>query len=341
MGEKPLRSPGSSTPTGAVASGAALPSRFFAWSLLWLTGAYLLNVALTFWGGLPGAASLLGDEPAHWSAYLQAALFPGAIAAAAAQTWRAPQTPLRDDARRISDANAMFIRGCFWAVFLIGLADVAITFLRLHGFLEVLAGDSIERTMAHQAYRSLYLHAPLIILGFVVAARRSTLDFTWLALLVVSAEFLIVLMRAFYTYPSTYLADLARFWYSALFLIASAHTLLAEGHVRVDVFYAGLSRRGKGWVDAVGAILLGVVSAWTVLIFGTWGDASAITGPLLVFEKTEAEYGAYLKYLIAGLLGVFAASMTAQFMSQFLAAVADIRGDPPQDSEDGSPSAAI
>lgn len=38
------------------------------------------------------------------------------------------------------------------------------------------------------------------------------------------------------------MADLVRFWYAALFLFASAYTLLEEGHVRVDVFYAGFRR---------------------------------------------------------------------------------------------------
>lgn len=329
-------------PTGP-ATPADLPAalcRLFAWSLLWLTAAYLLNVALTFWGGLPGAASLWDDDaPFSMEALLQATFFLVAIGLAAAQVTRAPGARLRVEAARISDANATFIRGCFWAVLLVGVVDVFVTFLRFHDFLDTLAGGEIERFFAHQANRSIFVHAPLIVAGFAIAYRRRSLDFHWLALLVVLVELLVVILRAFYTYPTTYIADLARFWYSALFLLASAHTLLVNGHVRVDVVYAGLSTRGKGWVDAIGAIALGLTAAWTILIFGTWGEASAITGPILVFEKTVAEHGAYLKYLIAGLLGVFAASMSGQFLAQFLEAVADIRNEPNEHKDTASGAA--
>jgi TRAP-type mannitol/chloroaromatic compound transport system permease small subunit len=53
------------------------------------------------------------------------------------------------------------------------------------------------------------------------------------------------------------MGDLVRFWYAALFLFASAYTLLEEGHVRVDVFYAG-SAPTQGRVNAFGAIVLGI-----------------------------------------------------------------------------------
>ena len=55
------------------------------------------------------------------------------------------------------------------------------------------------------------------------------------------------------------MGDLVRFWYAARFSFSPAlTTLLHEGHVRVDVFYAGLTRRSKGRVNAFGAIFLGM-----------------------------------------------------------------------------------
>lgn len=46
-------------------------------------------------------------------------------------------------------------------------------------------------------------------------------------------------------------------WYlfSLLFLLGAAYTLKEDAHVRVDVLYAQLSRRGKAWVNILGTVL--------------------------------------------------------------------------------------
>ena len=87
---------------------------------------------------------------------------------------------------------------------------------------------------------------PLIALGFLTSFFTRTLGFTWLALLIVAAELGIVISRFIFSYEQAFMGDLVRFWYAALFLFASAYTLLDEGHVRVDVFYAGLPQADEG-----------------------------------------------------------------------------------------------
>ncbi len=91
-----------------------------------------------------------------------------------------------------------------------------------------------------------WIHIPLILLGFVTALFTRTLGFTWLALLIVIAELLIVISRFVFSYEQALMGDLVRYWYAALFLFASAYTLLEEGHVRVDVLYAGLQSAPQG-----------------------------------------------------------------------------------------------
>ena len=75
-----------------------------------------------------------------------------------------------------------------------------------------------------------------------MSLRAKTLGFPWLALLIVVAELAIVITRFVFSYEQAFMGDLVRFWYAALFLFASAYTLYEEGHVRVDVFYAGMQR---------------------------------------------------------------------------------------------------
>ena len=154
--------------------------------------------------------------------------------------------------------------------------------------------------------------------------------------MVVCAELLIVISRFVFSYEQAFQGDLVRFWYAALFLFASAYTLIEEGHVRVDVVSAGLSQKNKGLVNAIGCVVLGMSLCWTVLILGMWSKTNIIVSPLLSFEVSQSGFGMYVKYLMAGFLGVFAVSMMIQFTSYLLDSVADYRGDPGHRETDGA-----
>jgi TRAP-type mannitol/chloroaromatic compound transport system permease small subunit len=237
-------------------------------------------------------------------------------------------TTLRQDSERISNINAFLIRAAFFAVLIVGLADTAISFLRVEGWLPGIVGDSLADELGKSRFRGAYVHMPLIGLSVVIAAFTRTLGFTWLALLVVVAELLIVIGRFVFSYEQAFLADLVRFWYAALFLFASAYTLLEEGHVRVDVFYAGMASKTKGYVNAIGSVVLGMSLCSVILVIGMGGKQNIINSPIITYEVTQAGFGLYVKYLMAGFLGVFAVTMLVQFVSYFLDAVADIRGEP-------------
>ena len=84
----------------------------------------------------------------------------------------------------------------------------------------------------------------------------------------------------------------------------------------------------KGLVNAIGTLLLGVTFCWSILLVGMGGKSAIINSPLLNFEVSQSGFGMYVKYLMAGFLGLFAISMKIQFVSYFLDAVADYRGDP-------------
>jgi TRAP-type mannitol/chloroaromatic compound transport system permease small subunit len=172
------------------------------------------------------------------------------------------------------------------------------------------------------------VHYPLILISLVIAYFTRTLGFTWLALLVVIAELQIVIARFIFSYEQAFMGDLVRFWYAALFLFASAYTLTEEGHVRVDVLYAGFSERKKAWSNALGSLFLGLPLCWIILSMGMAGRATVINSPLLSFETSQSGFGLYVKYLMAGFLAVFAVSMMVQFTSYFLSSVADLRGEP-------------
>ena len=144
-------------------------------------------------------------------------------------------------------------------------------------------------------------------------------QFIWLAVLVVASEFFIVISRFIFEYEQAFQGDLVRFWYSALYLFASAYALMHEGHVRVDVLYTGFSERKKAWTNSIGSLVLGIPLCLIVIFLGMVNKASIINGPVISFEITQqGSNGLYLLYLMAIYLAVFAVSMLTQFTSYFM-----------------------
>lgn len=293
---------------------------------------YFVNVYLNIAKGWPGAIALLEDNTNQQSR-IQAGLYLGAMLIALLYVLSTFRRSLRSDAATVSAINAYLIRGCFWAVVLIGLADAAISFLRVEGLLANVVGTELTKDLGRSQFRGMYVHLPLAAAGMVVGLVTRTLGFHWLALLIVIAELAIVITRFIFSYEQAFMGDLVRFWYAALFLFASAHTLLADGHVRVDVFYHGMSRRRKGAVNSIGATLLGMSLCWTIIYFGFKGKASIIYGPLSKFEVSQSGFGMYTKYWMAFFLAIFAITMLIQFVAQFFEAYAEVRQDPGGDTE--------
>ncbi len=307
--------------------------------------AFLINNYLTIWQDWPGIRSLFSHlgwfsaadgKPLAGGAltqgWIQLLLYVALIGIVIVYALTNARQPLRVDSTYLSAMAAFIIRAAFWSVLLIGLVDAVISFMRVEGFLASVFGQKMEINLGLSEFRGTYVHCPLIAVSLFIAAFTRSLGFTWLALLVVVAELQIVIARFIFSYEQAFMGDLVRFWYAALFLFASAYTLTKEGHVRVDVLYAGFSERGKAWANATGCLLLGIPMCWVILAMGMAGKATVINSPLLSFETSQSGFGLYVKYLMAGFLAVFAISMMIQFTSYFLSAIADLRSEPDKPS---------
>ncbi|MGR4000296.1 MAG: TRAP transporter small permease subunit [Alphaproteobacteria bacterium] len=230
---------------------------------------------------------------------------------------------LAKDAQKL-EALAQYIpRAAFFAVLLIGLVDISLSFLHIEGLSSILP-DKIAQGIAYSRYRGTYIHYPLLILGALLALRWRGIPFIWLTLLIVIAELLIVISRFVFSYEQPFMGDLVRFWYAALFLFAAAHTLKQDGHVRIDILYINLSAPAKARVNAIGSLLLGLPLCWVILFLGLAGKNSVINAPILNFEITQSNAGLHVKYFMAAFLLIFALSMAAQFAALLLRSLEQI-----------------
>lgn len=301
--------------------------RAFGWANIAVLAVVIVETMLIFGApGLPGPAEAFNGGPI--AAWVMLLLYPASIGFAIWMVVRTPLRGLREDADMITRINRYIIRGAFFAVLFIGVADAVISFLRVEELLDGIVGKEMGAQLGLSAFRGPYVHIPMFVLGYVVACFTRTLGFTWLALLIVVAELGIVLTRFIFSYEQAFMGDLVRFWYAALFLFASAYTLIEEGHVRVDVVYAGISGKARGWVNAMGSILLGMTLCWVILVLGLMGQSTIITSAMSNYEISQSQFGMYTKYWMAGYLAVFSATMLIQFAGYLMDAVADLRGQP-------------
>jgi len=314
-------------------SNLAVLIRIFSYSILAITFVFLLNNVLTVWFEWPGVKKLFShyeifgykklNKPLEGglitSAYIQIFLYFASILLAVFYVLKSFKQTLETDAKILSKITAYIIRSSFWAVFIVGLADFFISFMVVEKLVEPIFGEAIKIKLIIPSFRITFIHFPLIILSFVIGYFTRSVGFIWLGVLVVGSEFAIVLSRFIFEYEQAFQGDLVRFWYSALYLFASAYALIHEGHVRVDVLYTGFSERKKAWTNSIGSLLLGIPLCLIILFLGMGGKASIINGPVISFEITQqGSNGLYLLYLMAVYLAVFAVSMLIQFTSYFM-----------------------
>ena len=303
-------------------------ARIFGWAMLFLLVAFLINNILNVGYGFPGLADLFNGG-ASGSGLIVPLMYLAALALAVFYVLRTPNQSLRWDSLRIHNFNVYFIRACFYAVLLVGVVDTAIALLRVEGMLGTFFGPDLSTNLGRVQFVGPYIHLPLVIAALVIAYFSRTLGFTWLALLIVIAELLIVISRFVFSYEQALMADLVRYWYAALFLFASAYTLFDEGHVRVDILYASFGRTKKGFYNAIGTIALGMTTCWVILWIGFGGRQAIINAPVMNLEITQSgTTGLFVKYQMAAFLGIFAISMLIQFVSYFFESVADARDEP-------------
>jgi len=316
----------------------ALISRGLAYTMVSAVFLYLINNYLVYWQNLPGTWNLmshyefLGLEKLTLSdeqltrGWFQFTVYLGILIFSFLYALKTRTRTLLQDSARFATLSAYIIRISFWSVLLVGFADMIISLLRIENLLGYVVGEHFKTQVGRPIFRGTWVHYPLIMLSCLLDARFRSISFSWLAIMVVLAEFSIVITRFVFSYEQAYMGDIVRFWYAGLFLFASAYTLVEEGHVRVDVLYAGFSRWKKAWIDSLGCMLLGLPICWVILMHGMGGKGNSINSPLLSFEVTQSGYGMYVKYLMAGFLVVFAVSMLIQFVSYLLFNISELTG---------------
>lgn len=120
----------------------------------------------------------------------------------------------------------------------------------------------------------------------------------WLTLFMVLFSVVNVLASWLFDISWIWLRESVTWMHGANFLLAAAYTLNRQAHVRVDIFYAKMSRRKQALVDFVGTLLLLLPTS----IFIAWASWPAFSLSLRVGEVSSEAGGLPAVYLLKSLL---------------------------------------
>lgn len=107
----------------------------------------------------------------------------------------------------------------------------------------------------------------------------------WAALLMVMVQFGVVLLRYVFGFSFIALNESVLYLHSTLFMLGAGYTLMVNGHVRVDIFYAKGSPKAKSKIDLFGHLFL-LLPSMLVLLYWTWPSVrnswKILEGPISV-----------------------------------------------------------
>ena len=292
-------------------------AKIFSISIVLIIFAFLINNYLTFAGNWPGPFKLYKEfnfySLIQFILYVFAILFPIFYV-----NFFNKKLSIIKIADYLEATNNFIIRFAFWSVLIIGIIDAIISLLIIEGVIERLLGRSLSIKLSNNSFRAPIIHFPLLFISLFLANFFKSLNFFWLAFLVVIAEFQIVVLRFVFSYEQTLMSDLVRFWYGSLFLFGSYYTLIKDGHVRVDVLYTNFSKKNKARINMFGSLILGIPLCLSIFFRGMYCKQCVLNQPIMNFETSQSTQGMNIKYIMAAFLIIFALTMLIQFVVYFL-----------------------
>jgi TRAP-type mannitol/chloroaromatic compound transport system permease small subunit len=144
----------------------------------------------------------------------------------------------------------------------------------------------------------------------------------WCCLYVVLSEFAVVFLRYALGIGSVKLQESVLYAHAGLFMLAIAWTLQADGHVRVDIFYAQLGPRWRALVDLFGALLFLLPFAAVLLVL----SIPYVERSWVILERSPEAGGLPFVYLLKTLIPLFAVLIGLQGIAQAIRAALVLSG---------------
>ena len=158
--------------------------------------------------------------------------------------------------------------------------------------------------------------------GLDLVNRAVGLVVCWAALAMVAAQFAIVLARYVFGVSDIAASETVLYLHATLFMLGAGYTLMVDGHVRVDIFYARAGPRPKAAIDALGHAVLLMPSVLVLLVW-SW---PSVRSAWAIREGAISVGGIPASFLLKTLIPVFCVLLLVQSLACLLRALAALRG---------------
>ncbi len=155
-------------------------------------------------------------------------------------------------------------------------------------------------------------------LGHVVA---------WGTLVVGLLQFAMVIARYVFGIGSVWIQESITYVFASLFMLGAAAALLADGHVRVDIWYREASPRAKAIVDILGTLIF----LWPVtglILYESW---PYVARAFAYREGSRETAGIPFLYLLKAEILIFAGLLALQGLSVIVRSLDRLGGPPSAD----------
>lgn len=133
----------------------------------------------------------------------------------------------------------------------------------------------------------------------------------WLAILMVLVQFGVVLLRYVFGVSSIAVNESVLYMHASLFMLGAGYTLLVDDHVRVDIFQAKASTRGKALIDVLGHVVLLVPSMLALL----WWSWPSVRNAWAIQEGPISVGGIPAVFMLKSLIPAFCLLLLVQSLS--------------------------
>lgn len=145
----------------------------------------------------------------------------------------------------------------------------------------------------------------------------------WLALALVLVQFGIVILRYVYGISFIFLNETVLYLHAALFMLAAGYTLLVDAHVRVDIFYGLLDRRGRARIDVFGVLLF----LFPSMLMVAWFSFPSVHNSWRIMEGAISVGGIPASFLLKSLIPAFCGLLVVQGLACLLRDLARLSGE--------------
>jgi len=146
---------------------------------------------------------------------------------------------------------------------------------------------------------------------------------SWLTLGMVLVTFAIVVLRYGFGLNWIWLQESVVYMHALVFMAGIAYTLRENGHVRVDIFYRKLSRRGRAWVELLGGLFL----LLPVTLFLAWISWDYVASSWALKEGSREAGGLPFIYVMKAYIPLMCALLFLQGLAGIGRAVLVLLGE--------------